>query len=95
MIAAKLAYRRLVELKQDLTQFRGFRISGCKALAINLAQRANKCVAVLAADFGALVAVASVEPCFALAALPLSQPQSGRLSLRGRDSNGFHPNQEY
>ena len=95
MIAAKLAHRRLVELKQDLTQFRGFRISGCKALAINLAQRANKCVAVLAADFGALVAVASVEPCFALAALPLSQPQSGRLSLRGRDSNGFHPNQEY
>jgi hypothetical protein len=55
-------------------------------------QRANEYVAVLAADYAVLVAVASVEPWFAHAALPVSQPQLGRLSLRGRDSNGFHPN---
>jgi len=89
MIAAKLAYRRLGEVKQDLTQFRGFRIPGCKALAVNLTQRANKYVAVLAADYIVLVAMASVQPRFAHAALPLSQPQSGRLSLRHGDSNSL------
>jgi hypothetical protein len=36
MIAAKLAYRRLVELKQDLTQFRGLRVF---ALFQNIARR--------------------------------------------------------
>src|ERR1700722_14303854 len=70
-----------------LTQFRGFRIPGRKTPPVNFTQRADKGVAVLAADFAVLVAVTSVETWFAHAALPSSRPQLGRLFLRGRDSN--------
>src|ERR1700737_1815798 len=74
-------------MKHYLTQFRGFRIPSRKTLPVNFTQRADKGVAVLAADFAILVAVTSVETWFAHAALPSSRPQLGRLSLRGRDSN--------
>src|SRR5882757_7232539 len=87
MIAAELAQRRLVQLKQNLAQFLGFGIAGCETLSVNLSQRADEGVAVFDADFAILVAVASVETRFAHAALPLSQCQSDRLFLRGREGN--------
>jgi hypothetical protein len=73
VIAAELAWRSLIELKHYLTQFRGFRIPGRKTLPVHFTERADERVAVLAADFVILVAVASVETWFAHAALPLSQ----------------------
>src|ERR1019366_6794918 len=74
-------------MKHYLTQFRGFRIPGRKTLPVHFTERADERVAVLAADFAILVAVTSVEPWFAHAALPSSRPQSGRLSPRGGDCN--------
>ena len=38
-------------MKHYLTQFRGFRIPGRKTLPVNFTQRADKGVAVLAADY--------------------------------------------
>src|SRR6266478_791825 len=61
-------------MKHYLTQFRGFRIPGRKTLPVNFTQRADESVAVLAADFTILVAMAMVETWFAHAALPLPQP---------------------
>src|SRR6516162_2501157 len=58
MIAAELAHRRFVQLKQNFTQLLGFRITGCEASSVNLAQRADEGVA-----------VAIVETCLAHAAL--------------------------
>src|SRR5262249_41390980 len=69
MIAAELAQRCLVELKQNLAQLLGFRITGCEALSVNLTQRADEGVAVLVADFAIPVAVAIVETRLAHAAL--------------------------
>jgi len=57
MIAAELAHRRFVQLKQNFTQLLGFRITGCETLSVNLAQRADEGVPVLVADFAVLVAV--------------------------------------
>jgi hypothetical protein len=42
MIAAELAHRRFVDLKQNFTQLLGFRITGCEALSVNLAQLADE-----------------------------------------------------
>src|SRR5258706_16199268 len=61
-------------MKHYLAQFRGFRIPGRKTLPVNFTQRADESVAVLAADFTILVAMAMVETWFAHAALPLPQP---------------------
>src|ERR1700719_2773460 len=69
MIAAELAQRRLVELKQDFAKLLGRGITGGKTLSVNLAQRADEGVAVLVADFAVVVAVAIVETGFAHAAL--------------------------
>jgi len=69
MIAAELAHRRFVQMKQNFTQLLGFRITGCEALSVNLAQRADEGVSVLVADFAILVAVAIVESCLAHATL--------------------------
>src|ERR1700716_4072859 len=73
MIAAELAQRRLVQLKQNLAQLLGFGISGCETLPVNLTQRADEGVSVFAADFAILVAVAIVETCLAHAALHCSR----------------------
>ena len=69
MIPAKLAERRLVQLMQNVTQLLGCGITGGEALAVDLAQRADKRVAVLVADFAIMVAVAIVETCLAHDAL--------------------------
>src|ERR1700730_17317015 len=69
MIAAELAQRGLVQLKQNLAQLLGFGIAGCETLSVNLAQRADQGVSVLVADFAVLVTVAIVETCLAHAAL--------------------------
>src|SRR3979490_124721 len=61
-------------MKHYLAQFRGFRIPGRKTLPVNFTQRADESVAVLAADFTILVAMAMVETWFAHAAFPLPQP---------------------
>src|ERR1700674_4205332 len=69
VIAAELAQRCLVQLKQDLAQLLGFGIAGCETLPVYLAQRADERVSMLAADFAVVVAVAIVEICLAHAAL--------------------------
>src|ERR1700689_3078511 len=69
VIAAELAQRRLVQLKQDFAELLGRGITGGKTLSVNLAQRTNEGVAVLVADFAVVVAVAIVETGFAPAAL--------------------------
>src|SRR5271154_729343 len=69
MIAAELAQRRLVQLKQDIAQLLRRGITGGKAWSVNLAQRADEGVAVLVADFAVVVAAAIVETGFAHAAL--------------------------
>jgi len=58
VIAAELAQRRLVQLKQDIAQLLRRGITGGKAWSVNLAQRADKGIAVLVADFAAVVAAA-------------------------------------
>jgi len=69
MIAAKLAQRRLVQLKQNLAQLLAFGIAGCKTLSVKLTQCADEGVSMLVADFAILVPVAIVETCLAHAAL--------------------------
>ena len=69
MIAAELAQRRLVQLKQDFAQLLGRGITRSKTLSVNLAQRADEGVAVLVADFAVVVAVAIVETGFTHASL--------------------------
>ena len=69
MIAAELAQRRLVQLKQDFAQLLGRGITRGKTLSVNLAQRADEGVAVLVADFAVVVAMAIVETGLAHAAL--------------------------
>jgi hypothetical protein len=61
VIAAELAQRRFVQLMKDLAQFLGPGVTGCETLSVNLAQRLDKCVSVLVADFAIVVAVAIVE----------------------------------
>ena len=65
MIAAELAQRRFVQLKKNLAQCLGFRMTGGKALSVNLTQRGDEGVPVLLADFAVVVAVAIVETGFA------------------------------
>ena len=61
---------RFVELKQNVAQLLGCRITGGKSLSVDLAKRANQRGAVLVADFAIVVAVAIVETCLAHVALP-------------------------
>src|SRR5258706_14232024 len=83
MIAPKLAQRRLVQLKQNLAQLLGFRITGCETLSV-LTQHADEGVSVLVADFVVLVAVAIVETCLPHAALHGAQ---GPASCRSGDGS--------
>jgi hypothetical protein len=69
MVAAELAQRRLVQLKQNIAQLLGFGIAGRESLSVNLAQRADEGVSVLVAYFAILVAVTIVETCLAHVAL--------------------------
>src|SRR5258707_15361234 len=84
MIAAKLAQRRLVQLKQNLAQLLGFRITGCETLSV-LTQHADEGVSVLVADF-VVLAVAIVETGLAHAALHGAQgaasSRSGEVARR-------------
>lgn len=73
MIAAELAKRGLVQLDQDFAQRLGRWITGGETWSINLAQRADKGVAMLVTDFTVVVAVAIVETGLAHAALPVSR----------------------
>jgi hypothetical protein len=61
MIAAELAQRRLVQLKQNLAELFGFRIPCGETLSVNLTQRADEGISVLVADFAILVVVAIDE----------------------------------
>src|SRR5207248_2538297 len=74
VIAAKLAQRRLVQVKHNLAQSVGWGITGGKTLPVNLAQGADQGGAVLVADFTILLAV--VETCLAHAALPCADAQA-------------------
>src|SRR6185437_14443971 len=85
MIAAELAQRRLVQLKQDFAELLGGGITGGKTLSVNLAQRADEGVAVLVADFAVVVAVAIVQTGFAHAAL--HGAASNSILLRGPNGN--------
>ena len=69
MIAAELAQRRLVELKQDFAQLLGLGIAGGEARSVDLAQRAHERIAVLVADFAVVVAMTIVQTWLAHAAL--------------------------
>src|SRR5579872_1190739 len=69
VIAAELAERRFVELRQDFAQLLGRGITGGETLAINLAQRADEGVAMLVADVAIVIAVAIVETGLVSAAL--------------------------
>jgi hypothetical protein len=82
MIAAELAQRRFVQLKKNLAQCFGLGMPGSETLSINLAQRVDRRVSVLVADFTVVVAVAIVETCFAHAALLV--PQATASSRRDR-----------
>jgi hypothetical protein len=77
MIAAELAQRRFVQLMKNLAQLFGFRITGGETRSVNPTQRADKRVAVFAADFTILVAVVIVETCPAhlmvLSVLPIAE----------------------
>ena len=89
MIAAKLAQRRLVQLKQNLAQLLGFRITGCETLSV-LTQHADEGVSVLVADFVVLVAVAIVETGLAHAALHGAQgaasSRSGEVATKAQQT---------
>src|ERR1700681_2300006 len=69
MIAAELAQRRFVQLKQNLAQLFGCRIASCETLPVNLTERLDQGVAVLVADFAVVVAMTIVETGLAHAAL--------------------------
>jgi len=71
MIAAELAQRGLIQLKQNLAQLLGFRIAGGKTLSVNLTQRADQGVSVFVADFAILVAMAIVESLICSCCSPL------------------------
>src|ERR1041384_7334552 len=68
VIAAELAQRRLVQVKEDIAQLVGGGIAGGETLAVNPAQRADLDGAVLVADFA--IVLAGVGTCLAHAALP-------------------------
>ncbi len=93
MIAAKLAQRRLVQLKQNLAQLLGFRVTGCEALSVNLTQHADEGVSVLVADFVVLVAVAIVETGLDHAALHGAQgaasSRSGEMATKDAADGGL------
>jgi hypothetical protein len=57
-------------------------------------EQVRSCSVICMCLFDFRQAQGSVGPWVAHAALPLPQPQSGSRCRRGRDSNGFHPNQE-
>src|SRR5260370_40595959 len=75
VIAPELAQRRLIQLKQNLAQFLGFRIAGREILSVNFPQRPDEGVSVFAADFAVLVPVGIVETCLAHAGSPLCPQQ--------------------
>jgi hypothetical protein len=92
MIAAELAQRCFVELRENIAQFLGVRITGSKTLSVNLTQRADEGVSVLVADFTVVVAVAIVETCFAHAALLVPQATASsrrdRMAILRRNTSG-------
>ena len=69
IIAAELAERRLVQVKQNLAQLLGCRITGGKTLSVYLTQFADERGSVLVADFAIVVEMAIVETCLTHAAL--------------------------
>src|SRR5712691_6014690 len=81
MIAAELAHRRFVQLKQNFTQLLGFRITGCEALSVNLAQRADEGVSMLVADSPSLLRWPLSRP--ALLMLLSILPEADASSPRG------------
>ncbi len=85
MIAAELAHRRFVQLKQNFTQLLGFRITGCEALSVNLAQRADEGVSVLVADSPSLLRWRLSRP--ALLMLLSILPEADSILPPGSDSN--------
>jgi hypothetical protein len=85
MIAAELAHRRFVQLKQNVTQLLGFRITGCEALSVNLAQRADEGVSVLVADSPSLLRWRLSRP--ALLMLLSILPEADSILPPGSDSN--------
>ena len=85
MIAAELAHRRFVQLKQNFTQLLGFRITGCEALSVNLAQRADEDVSVLVADSPSLLRWRLSRP--ALLMLLSNLPEADSILPPGSDSN--------
>src|SRR5258707_13803917 len=80
MIAAELAHRRFVQLKQTFPQLLGFRITGCEALSVNLAQRADEGVSVLVADSLSLLRWRLSRPALLML---LSLPEADSILLRG------------
>jgi len=85
MIAAELAHRRFVQLKQNFTQLLGFRITGCEALSVNLAQRADEGVSLLVADSPSLLRWRLSRP--ALLMLLSILPEADSILPPGSDSN--------
>jgi hypothetical protein len=71
VVAAQLAQRRLIQLEQDLTELGRIRIAGGKTLPVDLAQRADKRVAVLFTDPAILVPVAAIQAVFLHVSLPM------------------------
>src|SRR5262245_15248360 len=74
VVAAKLAQRCLVQVKQNIAQLVGWGITGGKTLPVNLAQCTDEGGAVLMADFAIVLAV--VETCLAHAALPCADVET-------------------
>src|SRR5579863_6167719 len=87
VIAAELAERRLVELRQDFAQLLGRGIAGGKTLAINLAQGADEGVAMLVVDVTVVVGVAIVETGLAHAALHVPADRLNYTVLRDGQLN--------
>jgi len=69
VIAAKLAQRSFVELKQHRAQLLGRGITCGKTLPVNFTQGADQRVAVLVTDLAIVVAVAMIETWLAHAVL--------------------------
>src|SRR5437763_13190527 len=61
MVANQLKQRRFIQFCEDLGQFFVAGTAFCKSAAVAYPQCADQCVAVLAADLTALVAVASIN----------------------------------
>jgi len=70
VIAAELAQRRFVQIRENRAQLLGVGIAGCETPSVNLAQGADGRTSVFAADFAVPVAVLDIEMCLAHAALP-------------------------